>query len=438
MALNFGFGEGDDSLFAHNRAFNEGVNQKGIRAGASTVLVALDGSGDAETIQEGLDLIGSGGGVVYLKEGTYRISETLVIQKNRTAIIGAGRSSIIKEVPGTLNGEALLRATSKNSIVLKNIYFNQDGTDIVGIEFNGATDSFIGFNWFANGSDSDILLTNSSNSNIVIQNRSTSWGLKINASEKNVIIGNTVTSSSRGIFILWGSNNIVSGNVCNDNTGEGILVQAADAAHQANENIIANNICQGNDYGVRIVNANASDNVVDGNVTSGNTTADYSDTGTDTVVFAGETFTAANHTAIANGAPHHAESHNAASHSDIASTGANIDAAVTASHAQSHTVASHSDTTATGAETDDLTDGTMVDDLHLHSRLSTASESDAWWLDSYGNLKCGVVTAAIKLPNLTTTQRNNLSSVQNGMIIYNTTVGGMQIYAGGWMDIEGA
>ncbi len=39
---------------------------------------------------------------------------------------------------------------------------------------------------------------------------------------------------------------------------------------------------------------------------------------------------------------HHAQSHNAASHSDIASSGANIDDAVAKKHAQAHTLASHS------------------------------------------------------------------------------------------------
>lgn len=47
-----------------------------------------------------------------------------------------------------------------------------------------------------------------------------------------------------------------------------------------------------------------------------------------------------------------AKAHTAASHSDIASTGAAIDAAVAASHAAAHIAASHSDIASTGAEID--------------------------------------------------------------------------------------
>ncbi len=81
----------------------------------------------------------------------------------------------------------------------------------------------------------------------------------------------------------------------------------------------------------------------------------------------------------------HAESHNAASHSDIASTGANVDDAVSKKHtdaaaaqiathkalasdhhAASHSVASHNDTTATGAELNTLT-GSGETALHSHA-----------------------------------------------------------------------
>lgn len=41
-------------------------------------------------------------------------------------------------------------------------------------------------------------------------------------------------------------------------------------------------------------------------------------------------------------------------------------------HAESHTVASHSDTTGTGAELDTLTDNSMADTLHRHSELSAS------------------------------------------------------------------
>ena len=46
LELDTGFG---NSIFPHNRRFTEGVTEiEGIRTGAATVVIALDGSGDAE------------------------------------------------------------------------------------------------------------------------------------------------------------------------------------------------------------------------------------------------------------------------------------------------------------------------------------------------------------------------------------------------------
>jgi hypothetical protein len=83
-----------------------------------------------------------------------------------------------------------------------------------------------------------------------------------------------------------------------------------------------------------------------------------------------------------NTSDRHAESHNAASHSDIAESGAAIDAAVGASHAESHNAASHSDIAESGAAIDaavgashtqgtDTTLGTMVGTINMNNNPIT-------------------------------------------------------------------
>lgn len=60
--------------------------------------------------------------------------------------------------------------------------------------------------------------------------------------------------------------------------------------------------------------------------------------------------------------------------SDITSSGANIEDAVTKKHAEAHTIASHSDTTATGAELETLTDGSETT-LHSHAGGGNGGET---------------------------------------------------------------
>ena len=61
----------------------------------ATRVLALDGTGDFTDIQSAIDDLPSGGGVVYIREGTYTISSTISITKSNVTIKGAGNSTII-------------------------------------------------------------------------------------------------------------------------------------------------------------------------------------------------------------------------------------------------------------------------------------------------------------------------------------------------------
>ena len=63
--------------------------------GPATVVVAADGSGMTTDIQEGIDMLPVGGGVVYIKEGTYTVTSSITIDKDNVAIMGAGKSTKI-------------------------------------------------------------------------------------------------------------------------------------------------------------------------------------------------------------------------------------------------------------------------------------------------------------------------------------------------------
>lgn len=62
----------------------------------ATVIVASDGSGDFTDIQDGIDDLPAGGGLVFIKEGTYTISASLTIVKSNITLQGSGASTVIK------------------------------------------------------------------------------------------------------------------------------------------------------------------------------------------------------------------------------------------------------------------------------------------------------------------------------------------------------
>lgn len=68
MALDLG---GMPQLFPHSKEFDQG--QGNIRKGAGTFIVADDGSGDFDNIQDAINALPSTGGEIFIKEGTYLI-----------------------------------------------------------------------------------------------------------------------------------------------------------------------------------------------------------------------------------------------------------------------------------------------------------------------------------------------------------------------------
>ena len=439
MVLNLGGGDEEDSLFGKRRG-TAGFEQVRGRGRGWTAVVSAEGKGDYEDIQAAIDDLPYThvGGRIYIDDGIYRLAEGIVIDRDNIELVFSGKailkrkSDVLMKLISLGDGTTRREDITIRGLVIEDIGGSQRSyglwldkvsrikfidcrienvhEQIVEVDADSNEVLFTGCHFDNNNTGAII---NVDGDRVFIHNSRIIAALEVGGDDCKVT-ANHFTQVVSPTFTDAGSNRLIMiGNVFDDANGD------------ADDDISftgTNGTFIGN-----FMNDAAND-------------FDY--TGATTPVILDHdnipsTFTTAAHTAIGNGAPHHAESHNAASHSDITKTGAQIDAAVTASHAQSHTVASHSDTTATGAELNTLTNSDDADDLHTHSRLSTSGESDAWWLDSVGNLRCGVFKAALVLPNMTTTSRNAIVTPRNGMLIYNTTVGGMQIYAGGWMNIEG-
>lgn len=101
----------------------------------ATIVVAADGSGNFTDIQDGIDALPAGGGVVYIKEGTYTLTAGLTIPNANIALIGAGNSTIIT----TGLAIELLYSLTKTNLFISQIQFNGNASATTCIHLENST-----------------------------------------------------------------------------------------------------------------------------------------------------------------------------------------------------------------------------------------------------------------------------------------------------------
>ncbi len=266
----------------------------------ATAVVATDGTGDFTDIQAAIDSLPTGGGVVYVKEGTYTITATITRAIDNVGIIGAGKSTQIS----TSSNISMIKVLNKSGWNIENLFINGagTGTDNVGVNLDGATECNIKGCWIENTGGISILLDNSSDNNIIWSNHLDSelTGIRINSGDQNIaqgniincdangirvdsinniiinnqIIGDGTTAGNHGIFIV-GGNNIVESNYVTACGGNGINIQA-------DKNSVVGNQCISNSIDGINITAAADRTLVSGNTCLSNTTSQIDDNGTNT------------------------------------------------------------------------------------------------------------------------------------------------------------
>ena len=91
------YNSSDDNIYVFkNGSWSEvGGGGPGTDTRIATVIVAFDGSGDYTDIQDGIDALPAGGGLVFIKNGTYNIDAQIVIAKSNVTLQGQGPATII-------------------------------------------------------------------------------------------------------------------------------------------------------------------------------------------------------------------------------------------------------------------------------------------------------------------------------------------------------
>ena len=276
MVLNLG----DEELLFSRTDGPDGVLRNPARA--ATVIVAKDGSGDTDDIQEAIEMLPSGGGVIAIKEGTYTVAATININKSNVALIGAGRATKIITT-ATIN---LLDINSGVDYVdIDYIYFAGTGgaadTEKANIILSNSDHCRITNCWLEDAATYGITLTGTQNIVTGCYCKNNGWhGITTgSAGDKNIIDKNIFESNGFDGIRIGGqsNNNIISNNRCDSNGSDGIEVNAGD------NNILIGNRCISNTgQGINIVNSTTDKTIIMGNHCAGNTGGGIADAGTNT------------------------------------------------------------------------------------------------------------------------------------------------------------
>ncbi len=239
---------------------------------------ACDGTDDQEKINTAINDLPATGGAVYLLEGTYNISTTLLGEEtevgivldsnhNNTALIGTGKGTVLKVVSGASTTLYVINGQDANGILISQLMIDGNskagGDNYRGIAFNNVSYSKIDKVWVENMHFNGMYLDNTSHTTVSNNNAQGNGydGIRIFGSNNTVSNNNAQGNTDYGILLI-GHNNIISNNNVQDNTtGYGIYVSDS-------YNTISNNNVQGNTEGIHL--QSSSNSIISNNNVQGN------------------------------------------------------------------------------------------------------------------------------------------------------------------------
>ena len=241
----------------------------------ATNIVAADGTGDYTDIQTAIDALPAGGGVVYIKEGTYTISAAIEIQKSNVTLFGAGASTVITQADSTDDNMIELGdgSSSYTNIVVADLKLDGNSANQTANKYGifitaTTTDCKVQRNWVDDIKNEGIYVAATADRNLISENTvsdATEDGiLCAGSTEGNIISNNVCYSNTRNGIWVGSGNNLVEGNICYDNgpdgsnLGSGIHIEFSG-------NLITSNLCTDNYYAEITIWSATEKNTVTGN-----------------------------------------------------------------------------------------------------------------------------------------------------------------------------
>lgn len=225
----------------------------------ATKVVATDGTGDFTDIQSAIDDLPSGGGVVYIKEGTYTLTSSIDLVDN-LLIVGAGPSTILQLTSTVVNG--VMNFAAATNVTVRDLRVDINSLNLRGLLTGGDFQKLQGV-LIDNGGNNSALQT-SGNNDIIIES----------CTFKDCNVGVEISSSNRVI---------ISNCLIKDNDDDGIKGTPV-TGNENNDIIIIGNIITGNGaYGINL-NNKTSDALIVSNFVQGNTSGAINDSGVNTQI----------------------------------------------------------------------------------------------------------------------------------------------------------
>jgi len=178
-----------------------------------TFIVAADGTGDFDNVNDAIDNLTSVGGSIFIKEGTYTISETMVLPSN-LSLIGSGFGTILKlkdNYGGTTGyGFDIIYSESTSNIIIRNLQIDGNKSNngigaFYGIHLNGVSHAKIEGCYIKDLVNHGLWIYNSTDVS-VISNRietCTGYGIYLRTdSDRGIVIGNKVYQSGEYGIVL--------------------------------------------------------------------------------------------------------------------------------------------------------------------------------------------------------------------------------------------
>jgi parallel beta-helix repeat protein len=230
------------------------------------------------TINTAITALPSGGGVVYLVEGTYIVDGSITLNSNVT-LIGSGPSTIIKFKDSTTSGTNMITATSKNNVGLQNLKLDGNKANNAGLNQSGvfltSVGSGTGTSAVAGMTANNVNVVNFSKyglnigsganhkfSNMTIGQNSDS-GIIDSASPYTTFNNLTIQGNGTNGIEAYRSDLTITGNLIEGNSGSGMLLNST-----GNSAISSNTVVNNAGHGIWVTGNN---NTITGNTVQGNT-----------------------------------------------------------------------------------------------------------------------------------------------------------------------
>jgi len=227
-----------------------------------------DGTDDQEEIQKAIDDLGSSGGVVYLLEGTYKISSPIVfddgssdgIDDSNKSLIGTGAGTELKTSGDAIKLDSVsrvliskVRISGGKCIRLYNTHYSTitsiwfDGSIML---YNNSSYNIFSHNFFVGEAHIGDMGSNLASHNIICGNHfygttdETFGAIFLCGWENTLIIGNTITNKRAwGIWIFQSSHNLVLANQLSSIYGSGNAVKGIILLNNYSDyNVVSSNI----------------------------------------------------------------------------------------------------------------------------------------------------------------------------------------------------